>query len=172
MKYDYIIIGAGMGGLSVANFLAKYNKKVLILEKHNVPGGLVTSFPRKGVHFDLDIHGLYELKEGQAIPQFMEFWNAPQVETLPLSGDLKCFIDGKEYDFHHGKLRESFLREFPENKEEVNHIFDAMETILTELFSGKEAPEPPYDMNIFELIKFGMNAKSRLISSLTRVDFL
>ncbi|MDF2891178.1 MAG: All-trans-retinol 13,14-reductase [Clostridia bacterium] len=63
MQYDYIIIGAGMGGLSAANFLAKYNKKVLVLEKHNIPGGLVTSFSRKGVHFDLGIHGLYELKD-------------------------------------------------------------------------------------------------------------
>lgn len=59
---------AGMGGLSAANFLAKYNKKVLVLEKHHIPGGLVTSFARKGVHFDLGIHGLYELKENQTIP--------------------------------------------------------------------------------------------------------
>lgn len=159
MQYDYIIIGAGMGGLSIANFLAKYNKRVLVLEKHNIPGGLVTSFPRKGVHFDLGIHGLYELKEGQAIPQFMEFWNAPQVEVEPLQGDLKCFIDGKEYAFEHGRLRESFLRQFPENKDEVNRIFDIMERINTEMFSGTEAPEPPYDMNLFQLIKFGMNTK-------------
>lgn len=60
-KYDYIIIGAGMGGLSAANFLGKYNKKVLVLEKHNIPGGLVSSFSRRGVHFDLGIHGLYEV---------------------------------------------------------------------------------------------------------------
>jgi phytoene dehydrogenase-like protein len=159
MQYDYIIIEAGMGGLSAANFLAKYNKKVLVLEKHNIPGGLVTSFSRKGVHFDLGIHGLYELKEGQAIPQFMEFWNAPQVETEELCGDLKCFIDGKAYDFQHGKVRESFLKQFPNNKDDVNHIFDIMETINTEMFSGTEAPEPPYDMNLFQLIKFGMNAK-------------
>lgn len=73
-KYDFIIIGAGMGGLSIANFLAKYHKKVLVLEKHNIPGGLVTSFARKDVHFDIGIHGLFELKENQAIPQFLEFW--------------------------------------------------------------------------------------------------
>jgi phytoene dehydrogenase-like protein len=162
MQYDYIIIGAGMGGLSVANFLAKYNKKVLVLEKHNIPGGMVTSFPRKGVHFDLGIHGLYELKEGQTIPQFMEFWNAPQVEAEPLSGDLKCFIDEKEYAFDHGKVCESFVSQFPENKDEVNRIFEVMETINTEMFSGGEAPEPPYDMNLFQLIKFGMNAKKRM----------
>ena len=159
MQYDYIIIGAGMGGLSVANFLAKYKKRVLVLEKHNIPGGLVTSFKRKGVHFDLGIHGLYELKEGQAIPQFMEFWDAPQVETEPLCGNLKCFIDDKEYDIEHGKLRESFLNQFPDNNEDINQIFDIMETINTEMFSGTEAPEPPYDMSFFQKIKFGINTK-------------
>lgn len=159
MQYDYIIIGAGMGGLSVANFLARYGKKVLVLEKHNIPGGLVTSFPRKGVHFDLGIHGLYELKKGQAISQFLEFWNAPPVETKPLQGDLKCFIDGKEYNIQHGMLRESFLQQFPDHKADVNRIFDVMEKINSEMFSGTEAPEPPYDMNLLQLIRFGMKAK-------------
>lgn len=161
MKYDYIIIGAGMGGLSAANFLAKYNKKVLVLEKHNIPGGLVTSFARKGVHFDLGIHGLYELREGQAIPQFLEFWNAPRVEIKPLQGDLKFFIDGKELYIEHANVRESFLKQFRQNKDDVNHIFDIMETINKEMFSGTEAPEPPYDMSLLQLIKFGLNAKKQ-----------
>lgn len=39
-KYDYIIIGAGMGGLSTANFLAKYNKDILVIEKHDKAGGV------------------------------------------------------------------------------------------------------------------------------------
>jgi phytoene dehydrogenase-like protein len=159
MQYDYIIIGAGMGGLSAANFLAKYGKKVLVLEKHNIPGGLVTSFPRKGVHFDLGIHGLAELKEGQSIPQFLEFWNAPQVPARLLSGDLKCFIAGKEFAIEHGKVRESFLKQFPDHQDDVNRIFDIMDKMLKEMFSGTEAPEPPYDMNLFQLIRFGMNAK-------------
>ena len=46
--FDAIIIGAGIGGLSAGNFLAKYNKKVLILEKHNIPGGFITYFKRFG----------------------------------------------------------------------------------------------------------------------------
>lgn len=100
-KFDFIIIGAGMGGLSVANFLAKYSKKVLVLEKNNIPGGLVTSFARKDIHFDLGIHGLYELKDDQAIPQFMEFWGAKKIETLPCRGDMNSYIEGKKHVFHH-----------------------------------------------------------------------
>jgi phytoene dehydrogenase-like protein len=100
-KYDFIIVGAGMGGLSAANFLAKYNKKVLVLEKHNIPGGLVTSFTRKDVHFDLGIHGLYELKENQTIPQFLEYWGAPEIKTVPCIGDMNCYVDGKKHVFRH-----------------------------------------------------------------------
>jgi len=32
--YDTIIIGAGLGGLTAGNFLAKAGQKVLIVEKH------------------------------------------------------------------------------------------------------------------------------------------
>lgn len=156
--YDFIVIGAGMGGLSAANFLAKYNKKVLVLEKHNIPGGLVTSFARRGVHFDLGIHGLYELKENQAIPQFLEYWGAPQIETVPCRGDMVCYIDSKKHEFRNGRIKEDLKRAFPENEADVEKLFHIMETINTEMFSGSEAPEPPYDMNLLQLIRFGMKS--------------
>ncbi len=44
--YDVIVIGAGLGGLSVATMLAKNGLGVLLLERHNVPGGYATSFVR------------------------------------------------------------------------------------------------------------------------------
>ncbi|MGE5652872.1 MAG: phytoene desaturase family protein, partial [Bacillota bacterium] len=156
--YDYIVIGAGMGGLSAANFLAKYGKRVLVLEKHSIPGGLVTSFARRGVHFDLGIHGLYELKEKQAIPQFLEYWGAPPIETVPCRGDMHCYIDGRKHVFRHGNIREDFRREFAEHETDVRKLFDMMETIIREMFSGTEAPEPPYDMNILQLIRFGIKS--------------
>lgn len=146
-----------MGGLSSGNFLAKYNKKVLILEKHIIPGGLITSFKRKGAQFDIGIESLFELNEGQAIPQFLEFWGAPIINTQKSIGDISCFVDGKRYNLRIDYLKEDLLNAFPNDKEDIERIFEINEKIFKEMTSGTEAPKPPYEMNLLELIKFGIN---------------
>jgi phytoene dehydrogenase-like protein len=45
-KFDVVVIGAGLGGLSAAGYLAKARKKVLVLEHHTVPGGYARAFRR------------------------------------------------------------------------------------------------------------------------------
>ena len=42
-KYDAIVVGAGLGGLSSACRLAKAGKKVLLIEQHNLPGGVASA---------------------------------------------------------------------------------------------------------------------------------
>lgn len=55
-KYDAVVIGAGTGGLSAALSLANAGKKVLLLEKHNLPGGCSSSFVRGRFEFDASLH--------------------------------------------------------------------------------------------------------------------
>ncbi|MEC7183375.1 MAG: FAD-dependent oxidoreductase, partial [Bdellovibrionota bacterium] len=47
-KYDVIVIGAGLSGLAAGIRLAMFGKKVCILEKHSIPGGLNSFYQRKG----------------------------------------------------------------------------------------------------------------------------
>ncbi|MFN8538650.1 MAG: NAD(P)/FAD-dependent oxidoreductase [Thermomicrobiales bacterium] len=55
-SYDAIVIGSGMGGLSVAGLLAKAGKAVLVVERHDRPGGYAHSFNRKKYKFDSAVH--------------------------------------------------------------------------------------------------------------------
>jgi all-trans-retinol 13,14-reductase len=57
-RYDAVVIGAGLGGMTAANNLAKFGRKVLLLEHHYQLGGLATYFKRAGGHvFDISLHG-------------------------------------------------------------------------------------------------------------------
>ena len=45
-KWDYIVIGSGMGGMTTAAILS-HLEKVLVLEQHYVPGGFTHTFRRE-----------------------------------------------------------------------------------------------------------------------------
>jgi phytoene dehydrogenase-like protein len=57
-RYDAIVIGSGMGGLTCAVVLAKSgHERVLLLEKHHQLGGQTQSFSRPpGYHWDVGLH--------------------------------------------------------------------------------------------------------------------
>lgn len=83
-RYDVVVIGAGLGGMSAATFMAKNGLKVLMLEKHNIPGGYATSFVRGRFEFEIALHelsgvgpperrgGLYRYLEGLGVAQRIE----------------------------------------------------------------------------------------------------
>jgi phytoene dehydrogenase-like protein len=52
MKYDAIVIGGGIAGLTSAAFLVKAGYSVLLCEKEKACGGLLNTFERDGFFFD------------------------------------------------------------------------------------------------------------------------
>ena len=59
--YDVIVIGASLAGLSAALTLRDNGYDVLVLEQHNLPGGVATSFVRGGVELEASLHEMLSI---------------------------------------------------------------------------------------------------------------
>lgn len=60
--YEVVIIGGALAGMSAALQLqAKGVKDILILEKHNMPGGLATDYVRNGFEMEATLHEMMSI---------------------------------------------------------------------------------------------------------------
>lgn len=140
--YDVIVIGAGNGGLTAAVSLAQQGKKVLLLEKHNVPGGCATSFIRGRFEFEVALHQLSGLgtadKPGPLRPfldkmgvldkiNWIEMKNLYRV-ILPDKLDLVLPADRKE-------MLTVLQEKFPLEKEAIQEFWDFLYTFFLQFIS-------------------------------------
>jgi phytoene dehydrogenase-like protein len=58
LAYDVLIIGAGLSGLAAGIRLAQHDRRVAILERHYLWGGLNSFYKRAGRRFDTGLHAL------------------------------------------------------------------------------------------------------------------
>jgi phytoene dehydrogenase-like protein len=77
-----IIIGSGIGGLSMAIILAKLGFDVTVVEKNKHPGGMLRSYIRKGVQCNVGLHYLGALDKGQVLRRCFDYLGI--TEQLPL----------------------------------------------------------------------------------------
>lgn len=96
-KFDVVVIGAGLGGLAAAGYLAKQGRSVLVLEHHTIPGGYAHEFKRRGYRFEVALHALDGASPGG--------WAYRQL------ADLEVF---DQVDFH--RMDPFYTVEFPDHR--------------------------------------------------------
>ena len=109
--YDAIVIGGALAGLSSALMLAEKGKDVLVLERHNLPGGIATSFVRGGIEIEASLHEMMSIgPEGKRLKvgEFLESMGV-QVDWLKVPEAYHASLPGLEVTLHPGF--ETFARE-------------------------------------------------------------
>ena len=103
MAKSLIIIGAGISGLVCGIYAQRSGFKTLILEKAGNPGGVSTSWKRKGYTFEGGIHWLIGAKKGVPLN---DIWT----ETGALGANNPVFFKDPVYTLIHGDIRLELTR--------------------------------------------------------------
>lgn len=112
MRYDFIVIGAGVSGITSAITLAQNGYQVALLEKAACTAPLLRGFSRKGVQFDTGFHYTGGLGVGEPLDIFFRY--------LGLSANLTSFtFDEKGFD-HFRCEQPGFEFRFPVGYESIS----------------------------------------------------
>lgn len=103
MKYNTIIVGSGLAGLTAGATLSKFGKKVLLLEQHHKPGGCATTFKRGDFIIEVGLHEMSGLVEGGTIRNIFKMLEVDKnVEFLQVPEFYGVLSDKEDFVFPHG----------------------------------------------------------------------
>lgn len=122
-RYDLIVIGSGLAGLTAANRLARAGHRVLLLEQHYNFGGLATWFKRSGGHiFDISLHGF----PAGMIKTCRKYWSQEIADSIIQLESIR--FDNPQFQLETKFDREDFTRlltqKFEIDPAQVTKFFD------------------------------------------------
>jgi phytoene dehydrogenase-like protein len=125
--YDAIVVGAGLGGLAAAGFLARARLRVLVLERSDGAGGCVRGFESAGANLDTAISSIPRGVEDELRDGILAYLGARERCTLvPLDVAYRGLLGDVTVD----STRESYVAAFPGEGDAISKFFSTCECIL------------------------------------------
>lgn len=157
-KYDVIIIGSGVSGLTSSALLSRAGLSVCVLEMDNRPGGYLAGFRRKDFRFDTAIHWLNQCgPEGLVYRTFNFIGN-----DFPKPRQQKLIRRYKSADFDYlltdnpDELKARWIADFPHERKGIERFFrDAKKLGLSFKILGYNYRSME-TMNLTEKARFGL----------------
>ncbi len=125
-RYDAIIIGAGVGGLTAGAYLAQAGLKALIIERHEKVGGYCGSFNNNGYRFDEAVHYINHMRRGGILNRISHELGVDKfLDILTIDPSDRLIMPGICVNIYHDwkKTVQELSEIFPKERESINFFF-------------------------------------------------
>lgn len=161
--YDAIVIGAGIGGLSTAALLARAGLSVLVIERHDRPGGYAHGFKRKGCQFDSGVHlvsgcGAQGYRNGSTIHKVCRAAGIDPVALFqPFQAYGRLVFPGLEISLQAGEQAciEALCRPFPHQQAGLRALLRLCRQLAEEAMLAEELLSQARDRRISPASQLG-----------------
>jgi len=130
-KYDDIVVGSGISGLTMTLLLAMNGHRVLLLEKGPHIGGSLSRFSKRGLFFDTGFHFTGGLHENGILSNILSFLGIREsIEPIFLSDACRNQFffesEGKRYELPSGidNIQKQLIGYFPGEAAAIGRYFE------------------------------------------------
>ena len=156
MKYDVIIIGAGLSGLTAGSLLAKRGLKVALIDRNYTPGGSCGIFKRDDIIFDQGAAMLFGFGENGFNPHRFLF-NSLEEPIDMIKHDLLYCVNyrGKRIKFWAdiNKFTEELGEAFPGEKENIKKFYKDLLKIYQDIMVENPVFSTPDEVDFLSSFK-------------------
>jgi len=154
MRFDTVVIGGGISGMSAAILLARHGEKVALVEASPRLAPVVRGFSRNGLYFDTGFHYAGGLGDGEILDLFFRHLGvAERIVKEPYAADgfdlYRDPRDGEDFPFCYGpeNMQERLRERFPREGEAIRSYFAALERECRRLpYLNLDAPFDPQQL--------------------------
>ncbi|MEM6994304.1 MAG: NAD(P)/FAD-dependent oxidoreductase [Myxococcota bacterium] len=137
-NYDDVVMGGGMGGLTVAALLARSGRKVAVLEAHDTTGGYAHTFSMGKYRFCAQVHYVFGCAPGESIHRALEaldLLDEVRFHRLDPEGYDHVVVAGQRVKIPSGltKYRDQLCLRFPDAERPLRRYFATMVALREEL---------------------------------------
>jgi prolycopene isomerase len=149
-KYDTLIIGAGLSGLTAASLLAKRGLRVAVIDRNFKPGGSCGIFKRNGATFDQGTAMLYGFGDKGFNPHHFVF-NCLEEPFDVIKHDILYTVNFNGKNIRFFADVELFVEElatfFPSQKDNLKRFYSEMKRLYDKVMVKKPTYETPDEAN-------------------------
>jgi all-trans-retinol 13,14-reductase len=167
-KFDIIIIGSGAGGLTAASFAAKNGYKVLVCERHIVPGGYLHGFKRRGYFFDSAVYSIAGCGENGYVKFLLDRLGvSEELKFLEYQSIYRILLPHGTYVLPTGigNFKKYLSGLFPEESENLSRMMEEMKHLYDTMELEKFGQKPDEKERTKILQKWGRKSYKEFIDS-------